>query len=119
AVFSPIFIALDGLMEVTERCKSETVGRLEVFIRLGKGLGLFVAAMDTAERMGKCRYRGDILTTTLRQGPILLMGGSVSSHQVVDPYTLQARFPQPMGEEDAILLCGEENPIALRRMRGQ
>lgn len=119
AVFAPIFIGLDGLLDVTEKCRPETVARLEVFIRLGKGLGLFVAACDTAERMGKCRYRGDILTATLRQGPILLMGGAVSGHQVVDPYALQAQFPQPMGKEDAILLGVEENPIPLRRMQGQ
>lgn len=117
--FAPMVIAIDGLMACVEECKQETIARLEVFIRLGKGLGLFVVAADTAERMGKCRYRGDILTATLRQGPVLLMGGAVSSHQVVDPYELQSRFPQPMGSEDAILLGHGGNPCALRRMRGE
>lgn len=119
STFAPMVIAIDGLMACVENCRQETVGRLEVFIRLGKGLGLFVAAADTAELAGKCRYRGDILTATLRQGPVLLMGGSVSSHQVVDPYELQTRFPQPMGSEDAILLGHGNDPCALRRMRGE
>ena len=117
--FDPMVIAIDGLMACVEECKQETIARLEVFIRLGKGLGLFVVAVDTAERMGKCRYRGDILTATLRQGPVLLIGGAVSSHQVVDPYELQSQFPQPMGSEDAILLGHGGNPCALRRMRGE
>ena len=117
--FAPVIIALDGLLDIVEHCRPETVARLEVFIRLGRGLGIFVAACDSAERMGKCRYRGDILTATLRQGPMLLLGGSVSAHQVVDPYTLQAQFPQPMGNEDGILLEGDRNPRALRRMQGQ
>lgn len=117
--FDPMVIALDGLMACVEECRQETIARLEVFIRLGKGLGLFVVAVDTAERMGKCRYRGDILTATMRQGPVLMLGGGVSAHQVVDPYELQNQFPQPMGGEDAILLNHGETPCALRRMRGE
>ena len=112
-------IALDGLMACVEECRQETIARLEVFIRLGKGLGLFIVAADTAERMGKCRYRGDILTATMRQGPVLLLGGAVSVHQVVDPYELQNQFPQPMGGEDAILLNHGGTPCVLRRMRGE
>lgn len=119
STFAPVVVAIDGLMACVEGCRQETVARLEVFIRLGKGLGLFVVAADNAERMGKCRYRGDILTATMRQGPVLLIGGAVSSHQVVDPYELQSQFPQPMGGEDAILLGYGKNPCALRRMRGE
>ncbi len=119
AKFPTMVIAIDGLMNCVDTCKQETVARLEVFIRLGKDLGLFVVAADSAERMGKCRYRGDILTATLRQGALLLIGGSVSSHQITDPYALQGQFPQPLGSDDGILIIKDSTPRGLRRMQGQ
>jgi hypothetical protein len=116
--FSAMVIAIDDLTSCMEQCKQETIARLEVFIRLGKGLGLFMVVADLAERMGKLRFRGDILTATLRQGPLLLIGGSVSNHQITDPYELQGQFVQPLGGEDGILISKDRAPCALRRMRG-
>lgn len=118
AKFSAMVIAIDDLTSCVEQCKQETIARLEVFIRLGKGLGLFMVVADSAERMGKLRFRGDILTATLRQGSLLLIGGNVSKHQITDPYELQEQFPQPLGCEDGILIIKDCTPRGLRRMRG-
>lgn len=118
AQFAPLVIILDGLYDCISRCHSDTVARLEVFIRLGKQLGVFVAALDNAQLMGKCRFQGDILTETMRQGPALLAGGALAVHQVVDSYGIQAQYPQAMDEQTAILTRPDGKAVQLRRMSG-
>lgn len=118
ARFNPLVIILDGLYSCITGCHGDTVARLEVFIRLGKQLGIFIAALDNAQLMGKCRFRGDILTETMRQGPVLLAGGPLAAHQVIDSYGIQAKYPQPMDEQTAILAEPDGRTVQIRRMNG-
>ncbi len=119
ANFEPVEILIDNLYNTIKQCNQDTIARLEVFIRLGKNLGLFVSASDTAENMGKCRFSGDILTATMREGSILLAGGAISSHQIADVYALRDKYPQPLQEDEAVLINHSGESIKLKRMLGE
>ena len=116
AVFPPILMLLDGLKAAVEGCREETVMRLEVIIRLGQGLHVTLAAADTAENAASCRNRGDILTMTLRKGPMLLCGGNLSIHQAADPHAARMEHPKPLGDDEICLIKGQD-PVFLKRMR--
>lgn len=116
--FDPIVLIIDGLYDCIQRCQSNTVARLEVFIRLGKRLGVFIVAADSAQLMGKCRFSGDILTETMRQGPTVLVGGKLAEHQILDTYGIQAKYPQPMNANTAIVLKPDSPAVQIRPMNG-
>ncbi len=118
-VFPPFVILLDDYGSCIKSCQEETIARLEVFIRLGKGLGVFVAAADTAEKMGKCRFQGDILTATMREGHILLAGGNFPNHQITDTYGLSAKHPGPLEAGEGALLKNGEEVKFMQIMQGE
>lgn len=116
--FAPLVILIDGLRDCLGRVQGNTIGRLEVFIRLGKGLGITIVAADTAENMEKSRYSNNILMETMRQGAAVLLGGPVNSHQIVDIYDISIRHPQAFTEEDGCLAVEREYQF-FRRMHGR
>ena len=116
--FSPIIVVLDGLYECIKEAEKDTIGRLEVFIRLGKGLNFSVIAADTAKGVGRSRNEDSLLTATMRRGPVVLVGNTLAQHQVVDSYELRKKHPNPMGEEEACLVLGESDGIFFRWIHG-
>lgn len=115
--FPPIFVVLDGLYQCIFEAQKETIGRLEVFIRLGKGLNFTVIAADTAELAAKSRREDSLLTATLRQGAVVLLGGMLAVHQLVDTYDLRKRHPKPLEETEGCLVNGNEG-VFFKRMLG-
>ena len=113
--FPPIFFILDGYHHLTGECQNDTVSRLEVFIRLGKGLGISVIGIDSAEKMTKCSFKGDILTVTMQQAAVMIVGGAFHQHQIADVQMLQSTYAQAMEQNEAILL--KENKVEARFIR--
>lgn len=116
--FSPIVVVLDGLYECIKEAEKDTIGRLEVFIRLGKGLNFSVIAADTAKGVGKSRNEDSLLTATMRRGPVVLVGNTLAQHQVVDTYELRKKHPGPMGEEEACLVMSDADSVFFRWIHG-
>lgn len=116
--FSPIVVVLDGLYSYIQEASEETIGRLEVFIRLGKGLNFSVIAADTAKGVGKSRNEDSLLTATMRRGPVVLVGNALAQHQILDTYELRKKHPNPMGEEEACLVLSDTDAIFFRWMHG-
>ncbi len=103
AVFSPILIFIDGLRKCLDSVQPDTISRLEVFIRLGKGLGVTVLASDTAEDTAYCYFSNDILTATMREGTVILCGGSPEAHRITDTIALRKKHPEPFRKDDLVL----------------
>lgn len=116
--FPPIVVVLDGLYGCIKEASEETIGRLEVFIRLGKGLNFAVIAADTAKAVGKSRNEDSLLTAAMRRGPVVLVGGTLAQHQVLDTYELRKKHPAPMGEEEACLVVPDTDAVFFRWMHG-
>lgn len=119
AVFDPIFFILDGYYDLTSNCKNDTISRLEVFIRLGKGLGIFVIGIDSAEKMSKCRFRGDILTVTMQQNILILCGGTMNHHQIADVHKLQGKYTKALDGTEAVMIDAKKKDRHFRRMQGE
>lgn len=117
--FEQIYFFIYDFYDCTNACRNEIISRLEVFIRLGKGLGICVIGIDSAEKMTKCRFRGDILTVTMQQGAIMLVGGAMHQHQIADVQVLQKEYPQSLDKNEAILLSGNKVKAHYRRMLGE
>lgn len=116
--FSPIIVILDGLYECIKEAEKDTIGRLEVFIRLGKGLNFSVIAEDTAKGVGKSRNEDSLLTATMRRGLIVLVGNNLAQHQAVDTYEIRKKHPVPMGEEEACLVRSDTDSLFFRWLHG-
>jgi len=116
--FSPIVVVLDGLYNCIKEASEETIGRLEVFIRLGKGLNFSVIAADTAKGVGKSRNEDSLLTATMRRGPVVLVGSALAQHQILDTYELRKKHPNPMGDEEACLVMNDTDAVFFRWMHG-
>ena len=116
--FSPIIVVLDGLYECIKEAEKDTIGRLEVFIRLGKGLNFSVIAADTAKGVGKSRNEDSLLTATMRRGPVVLVGNNLAQHQAADTYELRKKHPGPMGEEEACLMLSDTDSLIFRWIHG-
>ncbi len=117
-VFSPIVVFIDGLKACLDCVKPDTVSRLEVFIRLGEGLGITILAADVPERVASCYYGGDILTATMREGPILLGGGVPEDHRITDTIALKKKHPDALSTGELIFVRGQEFE-SLRRLEVQ
>ncbi len=103
ASFPPVVVMIDGLRNWLDSVKPDTISRLEVFIRLGKGLGITIIAADTAENIAHCYYSNDILTATMREGAVVLCGGAAGVHRITDTIALEKRHPEPFKEDDLVL----------------
>lgn len=117
--FAPIFFILDGYHKLTSECQNEIISRLEVFIRLGKGLGISVIGVDSADKMTKCCFRGDILTVTMQQEAVMLVEGAFHQHQIADVQMLQSAYTQPLDKNEAILLHDNKIEARFIRMLGE
>ena len=104
-------IVLDNYAEMITSIQPNTAARLEVFIRLGKGLGLCIIAADTAEKMNSCGYSSNILTATLKQGAKLLIGGRLSSHQIADTFGIKDAHTKEFKNDEGMLTYGGKNKI--------
>lgn len=116
--FSPITVVLDGLYECIKEAEKDTIGRLEVFIRLGKGLNFSVIAADTARDAGRSRNEDSLLTATMRRGPVMLVGNTLTQHQVLDTYELRKKHPGPMEKEEACLMNNDTDAVFFRWIHG-
>ena len=114
--FSPIVIVVDGLASVIERAEQKAVARLEVFIRLGEGIGVTVIGADTANNAELAYFSQNILMETLHEGPMLLMGGSPAEHRIADAQALSRQFPQGFAPDQMVLARGGAF-TAVKRMR--
>lgn len=107
AVFQPMLIVLDGLKSCISNADEKTVLRLEVFIRLGKGLGIHVVGADLAEDMNYCRYcKSNMLIVRMLDGAKMIIGGAVAGHQLIDTTGIREKQSQPMENDEAYLLSG-------------
>lgn len=113
--FDEMVIILDGMREFYMGCEPSTISRLEVFIRLGKNLGITIIGADTDKNLSKCRSDGDILVATMRENSVLLSGGKVSDHKALDTYSWYERVPETLKENEAVFEK-DDNPVFMIRM---
>lgn len=118
--FPPILVLVDGMKEILTQAEENTVMRLEVFVRLGRGLGFFLVCGDMAADMNYCRYSGSsILAVTMRTRARMIVGGSLSEHQLFDNASLRSAHPGPLKTDEAVLLRSEqEKAVFIKIMRG-
>ena len=114
--FSPIVIVVDGLASVIQRAEQKAIARLEVFIRLGEGIGVTVIGADTAQNVELAYYSQNILMETLHEGPLLLTGGSAADHRITDVQTLSKQFPGKFAP-DLMILERDGSRVGIKRMR--
>lgn len=106
-VFSPILIVVDDCVSCLSAAQLDTTSRLEVFIRLGRGLGITVVAADSASAVSSRYYGNDILMATLQAGPILLTGGCAQDHRIVNTIALE-KAASSLFTEGNLVLANEE-----------
>lgn len=97
-------IVLDNYAELITSIHPNAAARLEVFIRLGKGLGICIIAADTSDKMSSCGYSSNILTATLKQGAKLLIGGRLSSHQIADTFSLKDAHTKELRNDEGLIM---------------
>ena len=114
--FSPIVIVVDGLASVIQQAEQKAVARLEVFIRLGEGIGVTVIGADTAQNVELAYYSQNILMETLHEGPLLLMGGKADDHRIADTQALARQFPDAFAPDQMVLDRGGTF-TGIKRMR--
>ena len=114
--FSPIVIVVDGLASVLQQAEQKAVARLEVFIRLGEGIGVTVIGADTAQNVELAYYSQNILMETLHEGPLLLMGGKADDHRIADTQALARQFPDAFAPDQMVLDRGGTF-TGIKRMR--
>lgn len=109
AEFAPIVIILSEFNRCMTELPEETTARLEVFIRLGKGLNITVISIDTAPEMTRAIYSARLLSATMKAGARLVIGGKLADHQIIDAYAICAEHPQPLQQDEACLCAGDKN----------
>lgn len=109
--FDPIIIVLDRFVEYLSEAALDTTSRLEVFVRLGKGLGITIIAADLAAAVSRRFYSNDILMTTLHEGNIAIVGGQASDHAVVDTLALSKIQQDAIAEGVLVLENNKEFDI--------
>lgn len=114
--FSPIVIIVDGIASVIQQAEQKAVARLEVFIRLGEGIGVTVIGADTAQNVELAYYSQNILMETLHEGPLLLMGGKADDHRIADTQALAKQFPDAFAPDQMVLDRGGTF-TGIKRMR--
>lgn len=115
ATFEPVTVIIADFNAVLGAMPEDTAARLEVFIRLGKGLDFGIVAVDTVQNMTRAAYSAGILPVTLKQGAKLVIGGNVAEHQIADTYKLSAAHPQPLKQDEACL-CVNGHDVFLKMM---
>lgn len=108
ATFDPIILVLDRFADYLAEASLDTTSRLEVFVRLGKGLGITIIAADQAAKVGRRFYSNDILMVTMHDGPVAIVGGQAADHTVVDTLSLRKLQPESISKNTLIL---ENNKI--------
>ena len=120
AAFKPLVMIIDGLAKIMKEGTVETNQRLEVFVRLGEGIGFMLITADTLEEMNYVKFiGGNILAVTLRKGPKLILGGSINSHQLISSLDISSTHPQPLKWDEGIYQENEnEGNIFFKLMQG-
>ncbi len=113
--FEEMVIIIDGVREFYLGCEASTISRLEVFIRLGKGLGITVIGADCEKNLSMCRADGDILVATMRENAVIVCGGAIANHKALDTYAWYDKVPEALRENEAVFVK-ENNPVLLVRM---
>lgn len=120
AVFPPVAVLVDNMKALLDQAQNDTISRLEVFVRMGKGLSFFLVCGGSAEDMNKCRFRGsNILAVTMRDGPRLIAGGPLAAHQLFENAALRLQHPA-LAENEGLFLKEEGGqPAFLKLMAGE
>lgn len=120
AQFPPLVILIDGMKDLLSEANSNTIGRLEVFVRLGERLSFFLVCGDSPAGMNFCRFCGsNILAASMREGPRLIAGGLLAEHQLFDTITLRPQYPAPLTADEALFLPEEGGRVLhVRLMTG-
>ena len=106
-LFSPMVIIMDSYYGMIKNAVGDTIARLEVFIRLGEKLSITIIGADCASEMSKARFEADLLTQTMRKGAVILAGGGLLEHQLVDAYAFNSIHPRPLKEDECCLVQGD------------
>ena len=120
ASFTPLVMIVDGLAKIMKEGTVETNQRLEVFVRLGEGIGFMLITADTTDEMNYVKFiGGNILAVTLRKGPKLILGGNINSHQLLSAMDISSTHPQPLKWDEGIYQENEnDGNILFKMMQG-
>ena len=115
---SPILFIADGMLDITENGSDRLNARLEVFIRLGEGLGYAYVGCDTLEHMNEISLTGSsILAVTAREGYGLITGGRMEDHKLVPAYRIVQDHPGELRWDEAVV-CADDDLKRIRIMQG-
>lgn len=119
AVFPPMVVLVDNMKILLDQAQNQTISRLEVFVRMGKGLSFLLVCGGSAEDMNQCRFRGsNILAVTMRDGPRLIAAGTLAAHQLFENTALRLQHPS-LAENEGLYLNREGGqPVFLKLMAG-
>lgn len=117
--FPPMLVLIDGMKTLLTQAEENTIMRLEVFVRLGKGIGFFLVCADTAADMNYCRYSGSsILAVTMRTRARMIVGGALVEHQLFENASLRLTHPQPLKGDEAVVLAQEGTKANFVKLMG-
>lgn len=117
---TPVVVAVEGLKDFLAEAAETLVMRLEVFIRLGEGLGYQFIAADTQEEMSLCRFmEKNVLTVTMRNRARMIIGGKRSGHQLIDQQDYPEGTPYELASDEAYLKPGKQEPLLHVKLIGE
>jgi hypothetical protein len=75
-----VVLAIDGYKEMFDAIDDKTAARLSALVRMGKGLGVYLIATETADRINILYSVEPTIKTMVSEGIGILSGGAVKEH---------------------------------------
>ncbi len=82
-IFKTIAIFIDGFKKCYDKIDEKTARRLEMIIKLGKGLNVYLIISDTPDEIGKLSSMGNVVAMLMTSSKLsILLGRTFKAHTV-------------------------------------
>lgn len=106
--FKPIAIFIDGFKKCFDQIDEKTAKRLEMIMKLGKGLNVYLIISDTPDEIGKLSGMGNVVAMLMTSSKlVILLGNTFKSHTVFKSHLPYNEMETKLGEFEGYIIKDE------------